>query len=168
MSCSSFLEKLLDGGEVKWKPLGNVAEYVRGLTYTKSDERSDGQGYKVLRANNITLSGNSLNFDDVKFVGFDTKVKDAQRLRKNDILISAASGSREHVGKVAFINADTDYFFGGFMGVVRCHGRMNARYLFHVLASDIFQKYLDAVVSGRYWNKFIWLDAAGSFWPGRI
>lgn len=152
MSNLSYLEKLLDGVEVEWKELSEVATYVRGLTYNKSNESADDQGFKVLRANNITLSGNSLNFNDVKVVSFDTKVKDSQKLYKNDILISAASGSREHVGKVAYIESDIDYYFGGFMGVIRCNGVLNARYLFHVLTSDIFQKYLDEMLNSSTIN----------------
>jgi type I restriction enzyme S subunit len=152
MSSVDFLERLLDGAVVVWKPLGMVAEYVRGLVYNKSSESSDGLGYKVLRANNITLASNLLNFDDVKVVNFDTKVKDSQKLYKNDIFISAASGSREHVGKVAFIDADLDFYFGGFMGVVRCGNSVNSRYLFHVFTSDIFQKYLDEMLNSSTIN----------------
>ncbi|MFR0384609.1 hypothetical protein ACKEMP_14185 [Escherichia coli] len=38
MSELSYLEKLLDGVEVKWLPLGNVAEIYGGLTgKSKSD-----------------------------------------------------------------------------------------------------------------------------------
>lgn len=152
MSEMSYLEKLLDGVEVEWKTLGEVAKYVRGLIYSKSSESADGQGYKVLRANNITLSNNYLNLNDVKVVRFDTKVKSSQKLYKNDILISAASGSREHVGKVAYIESDIDYYFGGFMGVVRCDEKLNPRYLFHVLTSDIFQKYLDEMLNSSTIN----------------
>ncbi|RFT90647.1 restriction endonuclease subunit S [Escherichia coli] len=152
MSELSYLEKLLDGVEVEWKTLGEVAKYVRGLIYSKSSESADGQGYKVLRANNITLSNNCLNLNDVKVVRFDTKVKSSQKLYKNDILISAASGSREHVGKVAYIESDIDYYFGGFMGVVRCDEKLNPRYLFHVLTSDIFQKYLDEMLNSSTIN----------------
>ncbi|EII8436734.1 restriction endonuclease subunit S [Escherichia coli] len=152
MSELSYLENLLDGVEVEWKTLGEVAKYVRGLIYSKSSESADGQGYKVLRANNITLSNNCLNLNDVKVVRFDTKVKSSQKLYKNDILISAASGSREHVGKVAYIESDIDYYFGGFMGVVRCDEKLNPRYLFHVLTSDIFQKYLDEMLNSSTIN----------------
>ncbi|EBF6819241.1 restriction endonuclease subunit S, partial [Salmonella enterica subsp. enterica serovar Mbandaka] len=144
--------KLLDGVVVEWKTLGEVAKYIRGLTYSKSNESADGQGYRVLRANNITLSSNCLNLNDVKVVKFDTKVKDSQKLYKDDILISAASGSREHVGKVAYIESDIDYYFGGFMGVVRCDEKLNPRYLFHVLTSDIFQKYLDEMLNSSTIN----------------
>ena len=148
----TFLEKLLDGAEVEWKPLKDVAEYIRGVTYNKANESTNNIGYKVLRANNITLSSNTLNFDDIKVIKFDTKVKSSQMLYKNDILISAASGSREHVGKVAFIYQDIDYYFGGFMGVIRCNNDVNPRYLFHIFTSSIFQDYLNEVLNSSTIN----------------
>lgn len=148
----TFLEKLLDGAEVEWKPLKDVAEYIRGVTYNKANESTNNIGYKVLRANNITLSSNTLNFDDIKVIKFDTKVKSSQMLYKNDILISAASGSREHVGKVAFIYQDIDYYFGGFMGVIRCNNNVNPRYLFHIFTSSIFQDYLNEVLNSSTIN----------------
>ena len=152
MSNLNYMDKLLAGVKIEWKSLGEVAEYIRGLTYSKTNESSNSIGYKVLRANNITLSDNSLNFNDIKIVKFDTKVKNTQKLYKNDILISAASGSREHVGKVAFINSDMDYYFGGFMGVVRSSSKIESRYLFHVLRSDIFQKHLDEMLNSSTIN----------------
>jgi len=148
----TFLEKLLDGAEIEWKPLKEVAEYIRGVTYNKANESSNNIGYKVLRANNITLSNNTLNFDDIKVIKFDTKVKSSKMLYKNDILISAASGSREHVGKVAFIYQDIDYYFGGFMGVIRCNNNINSRYLFHIFTSYIFQDYLNEVLNSSTIN----------------
>ncbi|MBV4396333.1 restriction endonuclease subunit S [Advenella alkanexedens] len=152
MNNLGFIEKLLDGVKVEWVRLGDVAFYVRGLTYSKSNESSNSEGFKVLRANNITLSGNVLNFDDIKIVTHDTKVKSSQKLYKNDILISAASGSREHVGKVAFIKEDLDYYFGGFMGVVRPHSNLLPGYMFHILTSAIFQRYMDEMLKSSTIN----------------
>lgn len=146
------LIEIIQTASVEWKPLGEVASYVRGLTYNKGDESPNNSGYKVLRANNITLSNNLLNFDDVKIVKFETAVKPHQKLYSGDILISAASGSREHVGKVAFIKSDLDYYFGGFMGVVRCKEGLNPRYLFHVLTSGFFQAYLSNVLNSSTIN----------------
>ncbi len=37
MSDMNFLERLLDGGAVEWKPLGDVAEIKRGTSITKKD-----------------------------------------------------------------------------------------------------------------------------------
>ena len=50
-----YLERLLDGEEVEWKTLGEVCDYIRGITYNKSAETTEVDGWKVLRANNITL-----------------------------------------------------------------------------------------------------------------
>ena len=148
----NFLEKLLEEVDVVWKPLIEVADYVRGLTYSKKNESKTDEGYKVLRGNNITLSSNTLNFDDIKYIDYSTKVKNTQKLYENDILISAASGSREHVGKVAFINSDIDFFFGGFMGVVRVKNEVESRFLFHLLTSNLFANYLDRVLNSSTIN----------------
>lgn len=118
------LEKLIQkrcNNGVPYKKFKEVAQYIRGVTYNKSKEikNNEEECWKVLRANNITLSTNTINYEDVKRINKSVKVKEEQLLKKGDILICAGSGSKEHIGKVAFINEDSDYTFGGFMGVVR-------------------------------------------------
>ena len=129
---------------VEYVKFDEICTYVRGITYNKSKEAkgNDFNPWKVLRANNITLSSNTLNFDDVKLIKSDVKVKQEQFLRRNDILICAGSGSKEHIGKVAFITSDMEYTFGGFMAVIRCDSQLNSRYMYHILTGDIFKKYL--------------------------
>jgi type I restriction enzyme S subunit len=131
---------------VAFKAIADVARYVRGITYSKNDEQSDGP-VCVLRSNNITLTSNTLNFDDVKRVSDRVKVRNDQRLYKNDILISAASGSKAHVGKVAFIAEDLDCVFGGFMAVLRTNGAISPRFLFHLLIGKTFSDYLEGALS---------------------
>ena len=116
-----LIKKLCPDG-VEYKYFEDICSYVRGVTYNKSKEaqNEDIDVWKVLRANNITLETNTLNFNDVKLIKKEVPVKAEQILRKGDILICAGSGSREHVGKVAYINEDIEYTFGGFMAVVRC------------------------------------------------
>ena len=127
---------------VEWKKLGEVASYYRGVTYNKKQEvSSDSGGTKILRANNITLDSNSLNFDDVKEISSSVKIKDYQWLYANDILICAGSGSKEHVGKVAFIEKDIDYAYGGFMGKLVSSNSIHPRFFFHVISSELFKKY---------------------------
>ncbi|WP_033788980.1 restriction endonuclease subunit S [Helicobacter pylori] len=139
------IEKLLqtlapDG--VGFRKLGDIGEYIRGVTYKKNQEINNLEcGIKVLRANNIMLS-NHLNFDDIKVINKNVKIKKEQYLKKNDILICAGSGSSEHIGKVAFINTDLNYVFGGFMGVIRvCE--INSRFVYHIFTSNIFKQYLE-------------------------
>lgn len=132
---------------VQFKSLGEVATYAKGVTFAKSDQGSDGS-VPVLRANNITLSSNTLNFEDVIRISGDVRVRPDQHLYAKDILISAASGSRAHVGKVAYIYDDLDpYVFGGFMGVLRSGDELESRFLFHVLAGGAFAAYLERALS---------------------
>lgn len=132
---------------VRTQPLSQLASYVRGVTYGKNDEQEDGP-LRVLRSNNITLASNTLNFDDVKHVSSSVRVRDNQRLYANDILISAASGSKSHVGKVAFIPKDlSGIVFGGFMGVLRTNGALEPRFLFHLLIGRSFSEHLDRTLS---------------------
>lgn len=131
-------------------PIVSVAEYVdyvRGLTYSKKDEVTE-NGIKVLRANNIDVASGNLNLDDIKLVAKNVKVKDTQRLLKNDIFICAASGSKEHIGKVSFIAHDTEYYFGGFMAALRTRPELEPKYLFYQLRSTRFNRHLRSSISG--------------------
>jgi type I restriction enzyme S subunit len=136
---------------VQYESVTNVAKYVRGLTYAKDKESASGR-IKVLRSNNINQSQNVLNLTDVKTLDDSVKVRDHQKLWKGDILMSAASGSRLHVGKVAYTWEDMDYYFGGFMAVWRTHERMLPRFLFHILTSSNFSNYLDSAISSSTIN----------------
>ena len=43
-----------------------------------------------------------------------------------------SSGSKEHIGKVAFIDKNTNYIAGGFMGIIRAK-KINEKYLYFLL-----------------------------------
>ena len=137
-----LINKLCPNG-VEFVKFSDVADYIRGITYRKSDEvKAD--GIPILRANNITLEYNALNFNEVKYIKTSAKIKDSQYLYHDDILICAGSGSKDHVGKVAFINEDMRYAFGGFMAVIRVKNSsiLLPRFLFHNLTSQNFRKYI--------------------------
>lgn len=131
--------------------LGEVCELVRGITYSKNDE-VEKDGYKVLRANNINLDG-TLNLADIKQITKSLNFKSTQQLQKNDIFICLASGSKEHVGKVSLIKNLDDYYFGGFMGVIRkINPNINVKYLYAHLSSKIFNNYLREKIAGANIN----------------
>lgn len=121
--------------------LSELCEYIRGVTYSKNDEK-DKPGLKVLRANNINLSSSSLDLTDIRYIDESVKVKDSQQLRKNDIIICAASGSIDHIGKVAFSENDTDFYVGGFMAILRTTERLLPKFLFSTLNSLQFKNYI--------------------------
>ncbi|OQY68227.1 hypothetical protein B6D29_01200 [Microgenomates bacterium UTCPR1] len=128
--------------------LGEVCNLIRGITYRKDDEVIE-NGLKILRANNIDLD-NSLNFEDVKQISKNLKLDQNKILKKDDIFICLASGSKSHIGKVAFIENDTDYYFGGFMGVIRLSATNKAipKYIFQQLRNFRFNDYLKKEISG--------------------
>ena len=143
MKGANFLEKLLDNQPVEWKKLGEVADYIRGVTYNKQAETQEEDSWVVLRANNIDISSRQLCLDDLKRVVRSTKVTPKQHLQIGDILICAGSGSKEHIGKTAYIAEQLDYTFGGFMGVVRCNTKLILpRFLFHYIGANSFKRYL--------------------------
>jgi type I restriction enzyme S subunit len=145
-----LIEELCPEG-VSLVKLEEVSDYIRGLTYSKSDEDVFGT-VKVLRSNNINFESNTINLGNVKNLRGDVRTSNHQKLFAGDILISAASGSRAHVGKVAHIPEDIDFYFGGFMAVVRTSNLANSKYLFHLLTSKLFRDYLDSAIDSTTIN----------------
>lgn len=118
--------------------ISDCCSFIRGVTYSKNNE-VDSNGFCILRANNISIT-NRINFNDIKLISNNVVINEEKRLRKNDILFCVYSGSVEHVGKVGFINADTEFFAGGFMGILRpMQNVINAYYLYNVLISSLFE-----------------------------
>lgn len=137
---------------VEYVRLGDVATYYRGLTYSKKNEVESG-GLKVLRANNVSLDTQRIDWNDVKSVELDKPVKRTCLLKQDDILMVANSGSKAHVGKIAYINQDfVDVAFGGFMATIRTKDSRSSRYVYHVLCSDEFKAYKDRVLSSATIN----------------
>ena len=149
-----FLERLLDGEKVEWKTLGEVCDYIRGIIYSKTAETTDSCGWKVLRANNITLETRTLNFDEVKRVKSATRIRENQMLYRGDILICAGSGSKAHIGKTAYIDHNMNCTFGGFMGVLRVteENTISSRFLFHYIGSSAFINYLKTTLKSSTIN----------------
>ena len=119
--------------------LGELCNLVRGVTYSKADEIADG-GHKVLRANNISKNTFSLDLSEIKHVSAALKFDDHKKLRKDDVFICLASGSKDHIGKVALLEEDVEFFFGGFMGAVRANpDRLYPRFLLLSITECSFQ-----------------------------
>jgi len=132
--------------------LGEICELVRGVVFAKEDEVLKG-GVKVLRANNINKDRAELNLDDVKEVLPKIDFSDEKKLKRDDIFICLASGSKDHIGKVALIKEDTDFYFGGFMGAIRVKiGRVHASYLLKQLTTGHFNDFLREQIAGANIN----------------
>jgi type I restriction enzyme M protein len=132
--------------------LGEVCELVRGVVFSKDDEISEG-GVQVLRANNINKDHHELNLEDIKRVAPRADFSDEKKLRKDDIFICLASGSKDHIGKVALISDDTTFYIGGFMGAIRVKaGRLHPSYLLKQLTTGHFNAFLRKQIAGANIN----------------
>ena len=101
----------------EYKKLGDVATFARGLTYSKNDEVEQSNNI-VLRSNNIDLIAGKLDFSELKYLKEDFVIPDDKRLRKGSLFICMSNGSKAHLGKVAYVDKDYGYAFGGFMGQI--------------------------------------------------
>ena len=133
------------------QPLAHICEFHRGLTYSKSNE-IDFSDNIVLRANNIDLATNTLNFSELKYIEDSVVVPAAKKARKDSILICTASGSKSHLGKAAYIDDDYGYAFGGFMGQLTPNSSMNGRYLFHALTTPNYKDFIRKLSDGANIN----------------
>lgn len=132
-----------------WKTvmLGDLCEFQRGLTYGKSDE-VDASDNVVLRANNVDLASHTLDLTDLRFISDTVLVPSSKKLRKGSLLICTASGSKSHLGKIAYVDDDYGYAFGGFMGQITPVAGVHDRYLFHVLTSPAYKAYIEQLSDG--------------------
>ena len=67
------------------KPLGDVCEFQRGLTYGKSDE-VEVSGNIVLRANNVALATHTLDLTELRYISGAVAVPVAKKVRKGSLL----------------------------------------------------------------------------------
>lgn len=120
----------------KWpvKTLGDVCEFVRGVTFDKADSRSELKRglIPLLRATNITERG--LLLEDLVFVP-KTGVRFDQCLVAGDSLITIASGSAAVVGRSVLVEDPDEITFGAFCGVLRPSHEILPRFLSYFLSS---------------------------------
>ena len=137
--------------------LSDICTFSRGLTYSKSDE-VDFSNNVVLRAGNIDLETNSLIFEDLRYIKDSIEIKEEKIAKKNSIMICTASGSKSHVGKVALIDEDYGYAFGGFMGLLTPTDKCHPKFLYYILTSGLFKDFLMSLNDGTNINNLKFSD----------
>ena len=141
-----------------YKKIGEVATFSRGLTFSKADVASV-SSKKVLRSNNIDLVSHSLNFDDVACLKEDFIIPDEKKLHKGDVFICMSNGSTQHLGKVAFIEDDIDYAFGGFMGAIHPDVKLvYPKFAFYSCLSTEYRRFLASILNGVNINNLKWSE----------
>lgn len=143
----------------KWeeKTLDEICNFSRGLTYSKKDEVETSNNI-VLRANNIDLISNSLNFDELKYINSEIIIPEDKKVKINSIMICISSGSKSHLGKVAFIDKNYGYAFGGFMGLIIPNDNILPKFLYYMLISPAFKNLIFNLTDGANINNLKYSD----------
>ena len=134
----TFLEKLLDGAEVEWKPLGDVCNFQNGFAFKSSLFKDNGS--PIVRITNI--DGKEVNLSDVKYFLLDDYNTDMTpyEVHQGDILI-AMSGAT--TGKIGFYNYEHPSYLNQRVGKFSPNTNiLNNRYLYHYLLSKVEDIYI--------------------------
>lgn len=131
------------------EPIDKHARVLRGVTYSKPDQVLEPTEYIVLTADNISLQG-KLKIKKQIYLRKDFKVNPEKFLKAGDSFICFSSGSKEHIGKVAYVNSDTNYLAGGFMGIIR------------VISERVLPKYLYAILNSAAIRDIVRYESSGN------
>lgn len=127
-------------------------DIIKGVTFDKNKQSTEETTIQVLTSDNITIDG---KFEVRKIININPSVRfdNKKKLKKNDIFMTLSSGSKKHVGKVAFIDDDTEYYAGGFMGIIRVKGpSLLPKYLFELLNSSKYREIIQNESNGSNIN----------------
>jgi len=155
------MTKLPDGWHLS--TIGEVAEILRGVTYSKADTLSanDKDAIPLLRATNLEVD--SIDFEDMVYVP-KRVVKAQQYLKINDIFLAASSGSITVVGKSAQVVKTNGETFGAFCAVIRPK-EIHPKYLSYWVQSPEIRDHWSATAKGTNINNLKASDISGTKIP---
>ena len=145
---SSLMTELPSGWQLS--KIGEVAEIVRGVTYSKADllSETDKDAVPLLRATNLEVD--SIDFDDMVYVP-KRVVKSQQFLQLDDIFLAASSGSISVVGKSAQVIKTNGETFGAFCAVIR-PTQIHPKFLSYWVQSPEIRDHWSATAKGTNIN----------------
>ena len=142
-------KKIIINSQFSLEPIENLAEVIRGVTYSKEDQVLEITDNVILTADNITLSGN-LEINKQIYLRTRKKLDSDKRLKKNDCFVCFSSGSKNHVGKISFIDKDLPFYAGGFMGIIRSNSdRILPKFLYAILNSPSYRQIISDESNGN-------------------
>ena len=131
--------------------VGDVALQIRGVTFAKSEALSEPATGRVpiLTASNVTELG--LVEDSVLHVP-SAMVADRQLLRRNDLLVTASSGSLNVVGRAVLVRNDITASFGAFCKVLRPSASIDPSYFAHYFKTTEYRARVSRLSAGANIN----------------
>ncbi len=98
--------------------LKHFFDAINGVTYKKPDQERFETSKRVLTSTHIDLQEGGYKLEKPIYLSESFDLPQQSRLKKNDLFIST-SNSLKHLGKVAFIDRDMNYWAGGFCTILR-------------------------------------------------
>lgn len=142
MSGVNFLEKLLDGVDVAWKPLGEVGVFIRGNGLQKKDFVEE--GFPAIHYGQIYTKYSLSAENTFSFVSNELANK-LKQAKYNDLLLATTSENDEDVVKpLAWLG--TSAAISGDMMLFR--HQQNVKYLAHFFKTSHFQEEKKKYISG--------------------
>lgn len=136
MSGMNFLERLLDGVTVEWKPLGEVSRLItKGTTPQKFVD----SGINFVKTE--SLENGRINPQKFMFVSQETHEKELKRsiLEANDILFAiAGSIGKCTVVEESILPANTNQA----LAIIRLDETVNVRFVFYCMQTLAMQEYI--------------------------
>lgn len=140
-----------DQHPVGWikKPLVEVADFYRGVSWRKSEANSKGKGTPVISIPNI--KDGYIDWNCKHFI--EKEIKSEQFLRFNDVLFVGSSGSLKNVGRNAQIRKlHQESTFASFTFLGRPNKRIDPHFFYYLVNSPCvdFEKYASRAADGKY------------------
>ena len=142
MSSLSFMDKLLDGVEAEWQPLGEVGEFIRGNGMQKKDFVES--GFPAIHYGQIYTKYGLSAETTFTFVPNELAVK-LKKAQKNDLLLATTSENDEDVVKPLAWLGDQAVISGDMM--LFRHSQ-NVKYLAYFFQTNTFQEQKRKYITG--------------------
>lgn len=130
-----IIEKLLNGAEVEWKPLGEVGELIRGNGLQKKDFTET--GVPAIHYGQIyTYYGNSTE-KTISFVSYEL-AKTLKKVNQGDVVITNTSENLEDVGKAVLYLGNEQAVTGGHATIFKPSNKILGKYFVYLTQSKLF------------------------------
>ena len=144
-----YLERLLDGEEVEWKTLGEVAELYAGLSGKNKEHFQKGNAPYVTYKNifeNLAVDSSIL-----EMVSIEADERQ-HAIKYGDILITGSSENIEEVGMASVVtfHPETEIYLNSFSFGIRFHSaiQLSPEFTKYLFRSDLLRKQIMKTASG--------------------
>ncbi|EOF8241396.1 restriction endonuclease subunit S [Yersinia enterocolitica] len=135
MNETSYLEKLLDGVEVEWTPLGELGELVRGNGLPKTDFTES--GVPAIHYGQIYTFYGLSTASTKSFVSYET-AKKLKKVNAGDVVITNTSENIADVGKALVYLGKEQAVTGGHATIFKPSNGVIGKYFAYFTQTDVF------------------------------